>query len=356
MRLNDRADLILRAADYMGGGITMRAVYALCPHTQPDILRRQVSKLVKRGALAWVWAGELGCKIWLTTSGVDGHESGVRRWLKSPVMARAALETGYAGRAVKLPVHFIHDQIAGLVSLGLGAGGVEFERELRRDRTGRNVADGAAWPEPDRRIVIEVERMIGQSTNRWKRKNGIADRVAESLWTWHRHRDWQEQYLIVAPSSMGKHPDLEQDLAKMIEERAEKHDGSERPIGWWFLPIEDLEADPRWHRVGQNSVSPRPLVGIRKRREAGEAAQKERGRIDAERKEKKRQQRMASLPARPRRSTVIVCTDAQLRALGCLPSLSTDDKLADPPHDSDPTDCSNQSCEAQTLPDTTGDL
>lgn len=291
MRLNDRADTILQAADSLGGGITMQIVYALYPDVQPDILRRVVSKLVKRRALAWVWAGELGCKIWLTTNGVDGHQSGVRKWLADPAMARRALQTGCAGRVVKLPVTLIHDLIAGFVTLGLGACGAELERELRRDRTGPHVADGVAWPERDRRILVEVERMIGQLPSRWTKKNGIVDRVVQSIWIGPGRRNLQEEYLIVAPAKLGdKHPNVEQELADLIGARTGNFGKTTRAMGWWFLPLEHIESNPCWRSIfaGGDQVWPRSLYGIRMRRKAGEASHKERARIDAERKERKR--------------------------------------------------------------------
>jgi hypothetical protein len=355
MMPNDRADTILRAADYLGGGITLQIVYALFPHVERDILRRVVSKMIQRRALAWIWAGELGRKVFLTTRGIDGHQSGVRKCLSDPGMARRALQTGCAGRAVKLPVKFIHNLIAGLVTLGLGGYDAEFERELWRGREETHVADGVAWPEPDRRILVEVERMIGQSPNRWTKKNGLIDRMVESLWIGPSGRNLKEEYLVVAPASLGaRHPDVEKELADLIRARAKSLEPTSRAMGWWFLPEEDIESNPRWHSIfaGSNQVWPRPLIGIRERREAGKAEHKERARVDAERKEKKRQQRSAPLPARPRRSTatIIVCTDEQLRELGCLPSPSTDEKPSDPPQDSNPLTCNNVPSEEETVP------
>jgi len=320
MSLNDRTDTILRAADNLGGGITLQIVYALFPHVQRDILRRVVSKMVQRRALAWIWAGELRRKVFLTTRGIEGHLSGVRKCLSDPEMVRRALRTGCAGRAVKLPVKFIHDLMSGLVTLGIGEYDAEFERELWRGRVEPHVADGAAWPEPDRRILVEYERMIGQSPNRWTKKNGIIDRVVESLWIGPDRRNLQEEYLIVAPASLGnRHPDVEQELADLIGARTANFDPTTRAMGWWFLPLEDIESNPRWHSIfaGTNQVWPRPLIGIRERREAGKAAHKDRARVDAVRKGKRSKQGVVSSPAQPRRSTVriTVLTDEQLREL-----------------------------------------
>jgi hypothetical protein len=286
MILNDRADQILRIADMLGGAIVYETAYAAFPDVQEDILRRTITKLVKRLALAWLWDGGLRCKVFLTTAGDEGHEAGVWRWIKNPVAARRALETGYAGRALKLPSRFIHHQIAGMIALGVGGGIAELEPELWQQRErDEQVADAYAWPERDRRIVIENERMKGQSPHRWMRKGGLVSKINKSLIPDNPHPDWIDEYLVICPRTTNKlHPDLEQELAELVAARAAKNPKIRDGAGWWFVPDDDTQGDPRWHGIGENSVPPRPLPGIRSRRLSFAAEHEKRAALDRDRK------------------------------------------------------------------------
>lgn len=287
MQLNNRTDAILRTADFLGGAILLATIYAMFPDVREAVLRRIVSKLVRRRALVWVWAGELNCKVFLTVHGDGRHESGMRRWLKDPEAVRRALETGCGGRAVTLPERFRHNQIAGLIAMGISGGRADFERELWRQRDGSPmVADGAAWPEPDRRILIENERMVSQSPNRWKQKNGVADRIAKSFRESETGDGFHDECLVIAPVFLSKDwPDSMAELEQLVAARAGKGQKNRDAVGWWSIDPKDLEADPVWHPFPADSgTAPRALPGIRTRRHAAEAAHEQAAKIDRARK------------------------------------------------------------------------
>lgn len=286
MQLNDRQDSILRTADFLGGAIALETVYAMFPDVREAVLRRIVSKLVRRGALVWCWAGELGCKVYLTVHGDGKHEAGLRHWIKGPEAVRRALETGRAGR-VKLPPKFLHNQIAGLVALGISGGRAEFERELWRQRDGSPVvADGAAWPEPDRRVLVEHERMKSQAPNRWKQENGLADRIARSFREPEFGEDFRDEIIVIAPAFLSeKWPDSLSELERFVAKRAAKNRKNRAGSGWWSLDPGALDADPVWHPYPEDSSEPpRALPGIRSRRLAFEDAHEKAAEVDRARK------------------------------------------------------------------------
>lgn len=286
MHLDDRADAVLRTADLLGGGIVMATVYAAFPAVHPGVLRRLIAKLVRRRALAAVRVADLGSRVYLTTAGTTGWASGVRHFLKDPEQVRMALETGQVADTVKLPVTFVHDQVAGLVSLGLSGGVAETEHEIRQQGgTPVTVADGYGWPERDRRLVIEVERMVGQSPHRWSQKDGLVERIARSFVPDNSHPAWHDEYVVVAPRSLNRlHPDSAAELAALVSVQAGKNYKNRPSAGWWFLPIDALEADPEWHSVLSDSPPPRPLPGIQCRRGSFAAEHENFARIDQARK------------------------------------------------------------------------
>lgn len=288
MQLNDRADAILRTADMLGGAIALATIYAMFPGVEKGILRRLMAKLVARKAFVWVWAGELNCKVFLTVHGDDGRMPGLYRWIKDSELRRRAIETGSAGRALKMPRVFIHAQITGLIAVGVSGGVAEFEREIwQQTPDAKTVADAYAWPERDRRIVIESERMVNQSPHRWESDGGLAERVAKSYNAHdNSHPKWRDEYLVLLPAYINeKHPDSIAELDELVRVRARKNHKNRDGAGWWSIDLVDLEADPVWHPFSGDSSTPRrPLPGIRSRRLAFHAEHEERAEVDRQRK------------------------------------------------------------------------
>lgn len=288
MRLDDRSDAVLRTADLLGGGVAMQVVYASFPEVHPDVLRRLIARLVHRRALAAVRVADLGGRVYLTTAGTIGRLSGVRHYLKDPALVNQALESGRVRKTVKLPVTFVHDQLAGLVSIGLSGGIAETEHEIRvqQDVKPATVADGYSWPEADRRLVIEIERMVGQSPHRWTQRNGLVEKIARSLLPDNSHPRWHDEYVVVAPRSLNRlHPDTPAELAELVTKAASKNYQNREGAGWWFLPIDDLDADPEWHPVLPDSPPPRSLPGIRSRRQSFAGEHEDFAKIDRARKD-----------------------------------------------------------------------
>jgi len=148
------------------------------------------------------------------------------------------------------------------------------------------VADGAAWPEPDRRVLIENERMERQSPNRWNRKNGLADRIAKSFRESETCDGFHDEYVVIAPTFLSDDwPDSLGELEKLVADRAAKNYKNRHGCGWWSLDPGGLNADPVWHPFPADSGQlPRPLPGIRSRRVAFETEHRKAAEVDRERK------------------------------------------------------------------------
>lgn len=283
--MSDRAERILSTADALFGVITMAVVAALFPEVNPAPLRRQMGALVARGALVPAWAAGTGQRVWLTTRSASGRVSGLRKWLADSDAIRGALVTKSAG-TVQPPVTFLHAQAAGQIVAGFGVCGREFDSELHTGEAG-SMADGVAYPEPDWRLVIEVERMVRQGQGRWQKQGGVIDKIIAEFGQ-SASDGVLTQHLVAFPKfggeRAGERIDFEQELDRLIAERAAEMTGIMREAGWWFLPLDALEADPTWHSVFAGTLAPRPLPGIAKRRENFRAAHAKNAEIDRARK------------------------------------------------------------------------
>jgi len=267
--MNDRGQTILATADALYGAITMPVVAALFPDVSPARLRHLIHALVVHGALVPCWAAGSGQRVWLTTRSASGRGAGLRKWLADGVAIRSALMTKNAG-TIRPPVTFLHAQMAGLVVAGLGTCGRAYDSELHTgDAT--TMADGIAYPEPDWRLVIEVERMVRQGPGRWQKQGGLVDKVTAELGQ-SDDAGALTQHLIVCPKlgneDGGEPVNFERELDTAIAQKAAGLTGLPRDAGWWFLPIDDDESDPVWHPIFAGTEAPRPLPGIAARRAA----------------------------------------------------------------------------------------
>lgn len=262
----DRSETVMETAELLFGAITMPVVSALFPEAAPDALRRLMLALVTRGALVPAWAGGSGQRVWLTTRSASGRISGLRKWLADSDASRGARVTKNAGTVVP-PVTFLHAQVAGQIVAGLGVCGREFDSELHTGGAGV-VADGVAWPAPDWRLIIEVERMVRQSSSRW-RSGGLIEKIIADFDS-PGEAGTLTQHLIACPKyggdRSGERAEFERELAGLVDEKAAGMAGIPRTAGWWFLPLEVPESDPIWHPIFAGTPPPRPLKGIAKRR------------------------------------------------------------------------------------------
>lgn len=283
--MSNRSVTILATADALFGVITMPVVGALFPEVSPAPLRRLMCALVARGALVPAWAAGTGQRVWLTTRSAAGRVSGLRKWLADSDAIRGALMTKNAG-TVQPPVTFLHAQAAGQVVAGFGVYGREFDSELHTGEAGA-MADGVACPAPDWRLVIEAERMVRQGSGRWQKQGGLIEKIIAEFG--HSVSDGMlTQHLVSFPKfggeRAGERIDFEQELDRLISERAAEMTGIAQTAGWWFLPLDELEADPTWHPVFAGTPAPRPLPGIAKRRENCRAAHAKNAEVDRARK------------------------------------------------------------------------
>ena len=261
--MRDRAEAILEAADALYGAITMRVITALFPEVSPARLRHLTHNLVSRGALVGGWAGSTGRRVWLTTRSPAGRISGIRKWIADPYTVRHALAAKDAC-TIQPPVTFEHAQIAGEVVCGFGTYGRRFDSELHVDG-GEQVADGEAWPQPDWRLRIEVERMVRQGLRRWLKSGGLVERIIEQFLVDDGDGVFI-QHLIVAPKFGAGHVDFEQELDRLVKQRASSIRNLPRTSGFWFLPMEEIESDPIWHPSFPGADAFCPLPGIAARR------------------------------------------------------------------------------------------
>lgn len=280
----DRSEIVMVTAEALFGAITMPVVSALFPEAAPDALRRLMRALVVRGAMVPAWAGGTGQRVWLTTRSAAGRVSGLRKWLADNDAIRGALVTKNSGTVVP-PVTFLHAQVAGQIVAGFGVCGRQFDSELHTGGAGV-VADGVAYPAPDWRLIIEVERMVRQGSGRW-RSGGLIEKIVADF-DLPAEAGTLTQHLIACPKFGGEREaarcDFERELAAFVEEKATSMAGIPRDAGWWFLPIEMPESDPVWHPVFEGARPPRPLPGIIKRRGEFAGAHVKNAALDRERK------------------------------------------------------------------------
>ena len=283
--MSDRAEQVLSVADALYGAITMPVVAAIFPGVTPTHLRRLMADLVARGAMVPAWAGGTGRRVWLTTRSASGRVAGLRKWLADSDAVRGALMTKNAG-TIQPPVTFLHAQIAGQIVAGFGICERVFDSELH---TGEAVtmADGIACPEPDFRLLIEAERMVRQGAGRWKKRDGLVDKIVSEFGQ-SREDGALVQHLVAAPKfggeRAGERVDFEQELARLVAEKASGMAGVPHDAGHWFLPEEHLEADPTWHPIFPGVEAPRPLPGIASRRAAFAAEHAKNAALDRARK------------------------------------------------------------------------
>jgi len=267
--MSDRAEQVLGVADALYGAVTMPVVYALFPGVTPAHLRRLMGYLVDRGAMVPALAGGTGRRVWLTTRAAAGRVSGLRKWLADSGAIRGALMAKIAG-TIQPPVTFLHAQIAGQVVAGYGIAGRQFDSELHTGEHGP-IADGIAYPESGFRLLIEAERMVRQGAGRWQKSGGLVEKIIAEFGQVG-DGGTLVQHLIATPKSGGERAgelvDFEQELGRLVAEKAANLAGLPRDAGWWFLPVERLESDPVWHPVFPGTPAPRSLHGIAARRAA----------------------------------------------------------------------------------------
>ena len=283
--MSDRAEQVLQVADALYGAITMPVVAAIFPGVSHTHLRRLMADLVARGAMVPAWAGGTGRRVWLTTRNASGRGSGLRKWLADRDAIRGALMTKNAG-TVQPPVTFLHAQVAGQVVAGFGVCELTFDSELHTGEAGL-IADGVAYPEPDFRLLVEAERMVRQGARRWQKPGGLVDKIVSEFGQ-SREDGALVQHLIVAPKFGGERAgevvDFEQELDHLVAEKSVDLAGVPPTAGWWFLPVEALDADPVWHPVFAGAEAPRRLPGIASRRAAFADAHAKNAELDRARK------------------------------------------------------------------------
>jgi len=286
MERTNRTSRILETADALYGAVTMPVVEALLPEVQPPRLRHLLAQMVERGALVSVWAGGTGRKAWLTTRPASGRLAGVRRWIADSAAVRDAIATGRVAGNLEPPTTFDHDMTAGQMTAGFGVYGHTFDSQLHSDG-GRKISDGIAFPEPGRRVLIEVEMMVNQNLGRWQRAGGLIDKMIAALAD-NSLPGIRTEHLVVSPQTSPdrgrKVTDFETELAAAVRARVAGMQGIPATAGWWFLPLDDLTGDPRWHPISGDPAEPRSLPGIANRRAAFTAEHDKNARIDRERK------------------------------------------------------------------------
>lgn len=283
--MSDRAEQILRAADALYGAITMPVVIAMFPSVTRPPLWRALGNLVAAGALVPAWCAGTGKRVWLTTRSASGRVAGLRKWLADSDAVRLALACKNGG-TIQPPSTFAHAQIAGQLVAGYGIHRRVFDSQLHTGEAGP-IADGIASPEPGWRLLVEAERMVRQGPGRWQKRGGLVDKIIRNF---DRGGPGEVliQHLVAAPRTDAAGVDLEAQLVRMVTKEAAGFTGIPEDAGCWFLPIDDLEADPTWHPVSPGVPAPRWLSGIASRRAFYDAKHAANAMLDRDRKARAR--------------------------------------------------------------------
>jgi hypothetical protein len=149
------------------------------------------------------------------------------------------------------------------------------------------MADGIACPEPDWRLIIEVERMVRQSPGRWQKHGGLIDKIVAEFGQ-PGGEDALTQHVVVCPKfgteHAGQRMDFEHELDAALVGKTSGLTGVPRDAGWWFLPIDAPECDPVWHPIVAGAAPPRTLQGIAARRASFAAQHEKNAALDRTRK------------------------------------------------------------------------
>ena len=254
----DRADALLRAADACGGVLTMTLALVVVQHVHRSVIARILDRLVLDGVLVAVWQSFGSEKVWLTTAAPRGHQPGIRFVHDSDPEGDASTRPttrskghdrydGWDRPRAYLPTVVYHNLMAATLTYGFGACATTLDAEIQRGEADVKIPDGIAWVTPREVLRVEVERLLGRSTEDWKKENGIAEAVC-SFAARHHHDNTEPQHIIACDA---KH---KQALVAAINFIA-KNRGFDAAAGekWWWVPIEDICANPVEFTIGQTS-------------------------------------------------------------------------------------------------------
>lgn len=246
--MSSRVELVLNIARRNGGLIDLAMALALFPAVRPRTVRQLVEDLEKQGALRSGWvAGEWPArKVW------------VDRPAQRHYFADVQLVPGKTP-TLTMGDKFIHKMTAAELVVGLTArdrlGEALFDRELERI-AGHSAPDGHIVLQDGSLLILELERMIGQSWEHWAKEGEIGDSIAA-----HMRSNARSRYIVCAPRKYLLHL-----RAAVIKADGHRFLGDPPPIppgsGCWVVTTENHRADLVWCSFGAAGAEDRVMPGI----------------------------------------------------------------------------------------------
>lgn len=295
--MSSRANLLLHIARRNGGLIDRDISLALLPAVRPRTLRQLLEDLEKRGALrsAWVSGEWPSRKVWMD------------RMAQRSYLAGVAILPGKAPSA-DMGDKFMHRMMSTELVVGLTdpdrLEDARLDYELERTQ-GRSAPDGHLVLRDGSRLLLELERMIGQSWEHWANAGEIGDSIAA-----HMRSNASSRYLVCAP----KHHLLH--LPEAVVQADRRRYGGRPPslppgAGCWIVSTEDHRADLEWCSFGAEDGESRHIAGISSIRRTARARLAVQPRIPATRVAQAVPH--AQLPTTPTPANVLAAPCAQER-------------------------------------------
>lgn len=257
-------ETVLEAAIRIGGYITTPVVEVLLPELPAPDRRKILSDLCRDGALRPVIARGVHGVLYVTTRGKgNGFNSQLtreqRKRSSEAFMAHLREPRRPIDRIHITPIPgTIHNLIAARVTIGLRPRSWAIANDLQVWKN-RSIPDGIAHLPDGSTLWVEVEMMINQSTNRWERGNGLAQKITRACYgAKARERTW---VVAVTPRQVGKEGNAEEWLQTYLRDMTAVKDYAPQAVtGWYWLDLDNPDGPLVWHGLskrGKDLISKR---------------------------------------------------------------------------------------------------
>lgn len=243
-----RTEMTLGIARRNSGLIDLAIGVALLPEVRERTVRQLYEDLQQLGALrsGWVKGEWPPRKVWLD------------RKAQRHYFADVALVPGKTP-SLAMGDKFFHKMMAAELVVGLTSrgrlGDAKLDSELQRI-AGRSAPDGHVILQDGSLLLLELERMLGQSWEHWANEGEIGDSIAE-----HMRSKAVSKYLVCAPREDLLH------LAEAVIKADKRRNFGDPPAippgyGCWVVSTENHRADVTWCSFGSDGGERAPIPGI----------------------------------------------------------------------------------------------